>query len=924
MEAGDHGRTDQAMPSIAYDKNAILQEAKVFSKVPISNSKCIAALTKVLCLLNNVEDALTEAETTDIFFGATRLFESKDLRLRRLVYLLIKSIRVNETEIFIVTSSLTKDINSPNVIYRANAIRAMCLIVKSNVASQVERYIKSALVDKDPYVCSSALLCCIRLFTQMPQLVRGWVGEAATCLTSSDPMVQFHGAVMLYLARLNDKNLLAKLVATLRQQTVARHTECFLIRLAVANFGLMREECVELIRAGHKHDKFAVKVETLKAVVSLALAHHRREGNMQDFPFDLKAIVAVLDSFLSSKDVTLHFVAMRQASLMAATFPLVISSLNQKFETFLKSANGDVASFAMVTLVQTGGSDTIERLLKQAESVSGGNLSAIAEALKTLCVSFPEKHAPVLKFFASRFRDAKDKEVKREMINMTAHVVERVPQSHEAGMKHLCDFIEDCEHADLNAQVLKLLGDHVHKTKTPEAYVRFIYNRLLLENATVRHNGVEALNKIMGHCPALKDSVSMLMLPCLEDPEDELRERANLTCALVGLEERVRQSNSRVQFTVAEDADGDAVLGRVTDPETASQLCDVVGSVSESGSVDQLCRVLQECIVNKGGYDAVSDAMIGVEDEETREATPSEWQEREAQVADLIDTGAFVEESDACEDVFPAEVRAHLPQDLPMTSSRDVALTDEEEDYSVEVRFHATERCVVFEFVIGNTLAEHILEDVAVAVDYSQCLNAARWKLAASLPIDRLAVSEKKSAYVVLANASPVGGDAPHFGLLLGNVKVDLDFQVKSGGEDARRYKENYSANDLHLGVGMYCVEWALGDAEFARRWDGAELEEACATFSLQLKDLKDAVQGLRRFFGNCSVAQGSAPSDRIATLRVAGKLLAERDFFARATIGQSGPQAAGQPVPQKGCMLKLQVRAGHRGIAEAIFALLE
>lgn len=53
-------------------------------------------------------------------------------------------------------------------------------------------------------------------------------------------------------------------------------------------------------------------------------------------------------------------------------------------------------------------------------------------------------------------------------------------------MAHLCEFIEDCEHTSLGVKVLYLLGKEGPKTSQPCKYIRYIYNRLILENAPVR------------------------------------------------------------------------------------------------------------------------------------------------------------------------------------------------------------------------------------------------------------------------------------------------------------------------------------------------------------------------------------------------------------------------------------------------------
>lgn len=71
------------------DKTAVLQEARVFNETPVNVKRSSHVLTKILYLLNQGESLATK-EATDAFFAMTKLFQSNDLVLRRLVYLGIK------------------------------------------------------------------------------------------------------------------------------------------------------------------------------------------------------------------------------------------------------------------------------------------------------------------------------------------------------------------------------------------------------------------------------------------------------------------------------------------------------------------------------------------------------------------------------------------------------------------------------------------------------------------------------------------------------------------------------------------------------------------------------------------------------------------------------------------------------------------
>jgi vesicle coat complex subunit len=58
----------------------------------------------------------------------TKLFQSKDVMLRRMIYLCIKEMATIANDVIIVTSSLTKDMTGKEDLYRGPAIRALCRI----------------------------------------------------------------------------------------------------------------------------------------------------------------------------------------------------------------------------------------------------------------------------------------------------------------------------------------------------------------------------------------------------------------------------------------------------------------------------------------------------------------------------------------------------------------------------------------------------------------------------------------------------------------------------------------------------------------------------------------------------------------------------------------------------------------------------
>jgi hypothetical protein len=79
-------------PFQGLDKATVLQETKIFSDantVTRHPKKCCQLITKLLHILTQGEP-FTSAETTAVFFGVTKLFQSKDANLRRMMYLSLR------------------------------------------------------------------------------------------------------------------------------------------------------------------------------------------------------------------------------------------------------------------------------------------------------------------------------------------------------------------------------------------------------------------------------------------------------------------------------------------------------------------------------------------------------------------------------------------------------------------------------------------------------------------------------------------------------------------------------------------------------------------------------------------------------------------------------------------------------------------
>lgn len=83
-----------ASPYADLEKATVLQECRVFSDSKVvtdSPRRCSQLITKLLHIVTQ-GDSMSSAEVTDVFFGVTKLFQSSDASLRRMIYFFIKEV----------------------------------------------------------------------------------------------------------------------------------------------------------------------------------------------------------------------------------------------------------------------------------------------------------------------------------------------------------------------------------------------------------------------------------------------------------------------------------------------------------------------------------------------------------------------------------------------------------------------------------------------------------------------------------------------------------------------------------------------------------------------------------------------------------------------------------------------------------------
>ena len=149
-----------------------------------------------------------------------------------MVYLTIKELSGIAQDVIMVTSSLTKDMNAKaDLIYRPNAIRALCKITDASMMQGIERFIKQSIVDKNPAVSTAAIVSSVHLFHLNREVVKRWANEVQEAINSKGPTTQYQAIGLLYQMKQHDRMAVIKMIQTYAKGSLrSPHALCMLIR----------------------------------------------------------------------------------------------------------------------------------------------------------------------------------------------------------------------------------------------------------------------------------------------------------------------------------------------------------------------------------------------------------------------------------------------------------------------------------------------------------------------------------------------------------------------------------------------------------------------------------------------------------------------------------------------------------------------
>lgn len=862
MSTSSYKKGDPYSHSGNVDKMTVFQEClQQFNASPVNAKKCRQLLAQLLRLIYSGEQFPSQ-ESTTLFFSISKLFQHKDASLRQLVYLTIKELSSTSQDILMVTSSIMKDIQSGDLIYKPNAIRTLSKVLDPTTVSASERLFKNSIVDKNPIVSSAALISSYNLlpiakdvvkrftnetletiqsFKQFPPdqyQLHEYYGGATTNLPTTTYMYQYHALSLLYELRNHDKMSLMKLITSLSDGSSLRNSLVVIQLIRLINKILVDDESLihhllPILVNFLKHKSDLVELEACKTIINLQHLISKT---------DFANVVNTLQKLLSVPRTATRFAAIRLINKISIKHPKEILTVNQELENLINDSNRSISTLAITTLLKTIGSGTVEsegtvevgsesvdRLINKMTSlmdeITEDFKIVIIEAIENLALKFQSKHKKLVSFLADLLKDEGSLQLKSSIVDTLFDLIKFLKDSSgkQTILMNLCEFIEDCEYTELSVRILHLLGDEGPNASNPSYYIRHIYNRLVLDNSIIRSSAVIALSKFATICGGeVSKNVQILLGRCLNDADDEVRDRAALSLKFIeNNEKKLIITESKYDLSALENK----LISYLNDESNFNNKFDI----------KEIPILSNEELKSKEFESKLNKLEKADEIEADNSKSDSKSDDKSNESSDLLKQQEFEQELNQVSE-FQSFGK------LSKSSIQPIYLTERENEFVVTCHkhFYLDSNKVVLQFNITNTVSHLIAQDVSVIAQPDNPNYTEEFILS----INELKPNETGTIYVSF-NTPSLDEDQLicGFGNTLSYTNREIIDEEGNIDEGDEGWTDEYQIGDLEILGGDFIQP--LYNSNFDNVFDQLPIEESTV---IQLKGIKSLENAITKF----------------------------------------------------------------------------
>ena len=797
-------------------KDLTLQNASIFNEKNVQSEQCIEILINLIYLLNKGEK-FSEKEKESIFFSATKLLHNANPILRRIIFLFVKHLNWWQSS-FILTGSLITELNGDDDLIKPNCFRLLGQITDASSVNVVERLLKEAINNENHEVASSALCCTLFMSLKGFGIAKSWIDEISEKLNSSlseENLLTFHTLLLLKEIKKNDKLFLIKIFSRIAETSGSRSHRsqfaiCQLIRYVTDL--LLKSDLEEstkktfhiFLQMSLYRLEESIKIEAARSIMIIPniSASIRQET------------IATLCELISSSNKIVRFAALKTLDKHIDGFAQNVAvDIFLELEKIIEDSgtNSSIKSYAFSIFlkISKGLSDyRLEKMFKtfieQYTKFKEDFKKKLINISKNISRENPTKNKLYYDFFCSVFKLDAGPQTKLEILDALIWFIYNDKDLKLQTIFFLAESLFECQYDVLKIRIINLLGKECELVNNKSKLVRYIYNQLLLEFPAVRASAISALGEIGFKENNLRDIIISLIENCLNDDDNEVRERAfMISKALKAVKGKKKEDEQLINFVFPQ---------KVKNPSPVEELnIDLIQLVlnSEKENLLKSDDICQELVSILNDTEKISEILI----KDKEELKKKEKKEKKR-------LGLDVSERKKSEDDYATTMFTKI-YGPPKVITPYKKLTDQSAEYLTKYRKIVHDKIVVMDFEITNTIEFQIINDVSLDM---QMLNYEGFDLDKTeiIPIKSLKTNESGHLYFkLLKNKDSIYSNCS-FNCTL---KFDLQELDVKGNPHGIPVKETYKLDKpVEVCYADYYIKNSKVNLEnFAEFWKQAE-----------------------------------------------------------------------------------------------------
>ena len=649
-------------------------------------------------------------------------------------------------------------------------------------------------------------------------IAKSWINEISEKLNSSlseENLLTFHTLLLLKEIKKNDKLFLIKIFSRIAETSGSRSHRsqfaiCQLIRYVTDL--LLKTDLEEstkktfhiFLQMSLYRLEESIKIEAARSIMIIPniSASIRQET------------IATLCELISSSNKIVRFAALKTLDKHIDGFAQNVAvDIFLELEKIIEDSgtNSSIKSYAFSIFlkISKGLSDyRLEKMFKtfieQYTKFKEDFKKKLINISKNISRENPTKNKLYYDFFCSVFKLDAGPQTKLEILDALIWFIYNDKDLKLQTIFFLAESLFDCQYDVLKIRIINLLGKECELVNNKSKLVRYIYNQLLLEFPAVRASAISALGEIGFKENNLRDIIISLIENCLNDDDNEVRERAfMISKALKAVKDKKKEDQQLINFVFPQ---------KVKNPSPVEELnIDLIQLVlnSEKENLLKSDDICQELVSILNDTEKISEILI----KDKEELKKKEKKEKKR-------LGLDVSERKKSEDDYATTMFTKI-YGPPKVITPYKKLTDQSAEYLTKYRKIVHDKIVVMDFEITNTIEFQIINDVSLDM---QMLNYEGFDLDKTeiIPIKSLKTNESGHLYFkLLKNKDSIYSNCS-FNCTL---KFDLQELDVKGNPHGIPVKETYKLDKpVEVCYADYYIKNSKVNLEnFAEFWKQAE-----------------------------------------------------------------------------------------------------